>query len=177
MPFPIYNEIFAYGKKRVWKNMHGMHETLPPGAIVGDRYLVIALIGTGGFSAVYLVQDQQREDSFFALKEVIATDKETIEHFTFECSLLERLVHPALPRVHSVFEDEERNRLCMLMDYVEGPNLETLRHIQPEKRFSLPVITAILAPIVDAIEYLHQQDPPIIHRDIKPSNIIVPIVG
>src|SRR5947207_12840397 len=65
----------------------------------------------------------------------------------------------------------------MLMDYVEGPNLETLRHIKPEQRFSLPVITAILAPIVDAIEYLHQQYPPIIHRDIKPSNIIVPIVG
>jgi len=156
--------------------MYQIHETLSPGAVMRGRYLVIALIGTGGFSAVYLVQDQQREDSFFALKEVIATDKETIEHFTFECSLLERLVHPALPRVHSVFEDEERNRLYMLMDYVEGPDLETLRRIQPEKRFSLPVITAILVPIVDAIEYLHQQDIPIIHRDIKPSNIIVRIV-
>src|SRR6266700_2840874 len=119
--------------------MYQIHETLSPGAVMRGRYLVIALIGTGGFSAVYLVQDQQREDSFFALKEVIATDKETIEHFTFECSLLER-------------------------------------RIQPEKRFSLPVITAILVPIVDAIEYLHQQDIPIIHRDIKPSNIIVRIV-
>jgi len=140
------------------------------------RYLVIDLIGTGGFSAVYLVQDQQREDSFFALKEVIAIDKKTREHFTLECSLLEHLDHPALPRVHSVFEDEERNRLYMLMDYVEGPDLEILRRIQPEKRFSLPVITTILTPIVDAIEYLHRQDTPIIHRDIKPSNIIACIV-
>jgi serine/threonine protein kinase len=156
--------------------MYQIHKTLSPGAVIRGRYLVIDLIGTGGFSAVYLVQDQQREDSFFALKEVIATDKETREHFTFECSLLERLVHPALPRVHSVFEDEERNRMYMLMDYVEGPDLEMLRRIQPEKRFSLPVITTILVPIVDAIEYLHQQDIPIIHRDIKPSNIIVRIV-
>ncbi|OLD79660.1 MAG: hypothetical protein AUG54_06130 [Ktedonobacter sp. 13_1_20CM_4_53_7] len=37
--------------------------------------------------------------------------------------------------------------------------------------------TAVLAPIADALEYLHQQDPPVIHRDIKPSNIIVPVVG
>ena len=157
--------------------MHQIHETLSPGAIIRDRYLVIDLLGTGGFSAVYLVQDQEREDSFFALKEVIATHKQARERFTFECTVLERLVHPALPQVHNVFDNEEHDRLYMLMDYVEGPNLETLRHIQPEKRFSLPVITAILAPIVDAIEYLHQQYPPIIHRDIKPSNIIVPIVG
>src|SRR5436189_3620155 len=157
--------------------MHQIHETLSPGAIIRDRYLVIDLLGTGGFSAVYLVQDQEREDSFFALKEVIATHKQSRERFTFECTVLERLVHPALPQVHNVFDNEEHDRLYMLMDYVEGPNLETLRHIQPEKRFSLPVITAILAPIVDAIEYLHQQYPPIIHRDIKPSNIIVPIVG
>jgi serine/threonine protein kinase len=66
--------------------------------------------------------------------------------------------------------------MYMLMDYVEGPNLKALSDIHPEKRFSLPAIIAILAPIVDAIAYLHQQDPPIIHRDIKPSNIIVPIV-
>ncbi len=177
MPFPIYNEIFAYGKKRVWKNMHGMHETLPPGAIVGDRYLVIDLIGTGGFSAVYLVQDRQREDSFFALKEVIATHQEATERFVFECALLERLVHPSLPRVYHVFDDDEHSRLYMLMDYVEGPNLEMLRQVQHEKRFSFPVIIAILAPVVDAIGYLHQQDPPIIHRDIKPSNIIVPVAG
>lgn len=157
--------------------MHQIHETLSSGAVIRGRYRVIDLIGKGGFSAVYLVRDQQREDSFFALKEAIETDKEARELFAFECSLLERLVHPALPRVHSVFEDEERKRLCMLMDYVEGPDLEMLRLIQPGKRFSLPVVTDILAPIVDAIAYLHQQDPPIIHRDIKPSNIIVPVVG
>jgi len=160
--------------KRVWSNMHET-EALSPGAVIGDRYLVIDLIGTGGFSAVYLVQDQQHEDSFFALKEVIATNKEAKERFTFEWSVLERLVHPALPRVHNIIDNEEHNRLYMLMDYVEGPNLEMLRRIQPDKRFSFAITTAILAPVVDAIGYLHQQDPPIIHRDIKPSNIIVPI--
>src|SRR5438270_693791 len=157
--------------------MHQIHETLSPGAIIRDRYLVIDLLGTGGFSAVYLVQDQEREDSIFALKEVVATQKQARERFTFECTVLERLVHPALPQVHRVFENEEHNRLYMLMDYVEGPNLETLRHIQHEQRFSLPVITSILDPVVDAIGYLHQQNPPIVHRDIKPSNMIVPLVG
>jgi serine/threonine protein kinase len=155
--------------------MHQVHQTLSPGVVICGRYLVTDLIGTGGFSAVYLVRDLEREESFFALKEVIATHKEARELFIFECNLLAHLVHPALPRVHRVFEDQAHNRLCMLMDYVEGPDLETLRQIQREKRFSVPVITTFLAPIVDAISYLHQQDPPVIHRDIKPSNMIVPI--
>src|SRR5436305_6235576 len=157
--------------------MHQVHETLSPGTVLQGRYLVSDLLGKRGFSAVYLVQDRQRDDRFFALKEGIASDREAREHFAGECALLKRVVHPALPQVHVVFDDEEHHRMYMLIDYVEGPNLETLLSIQPERRFSLPVTTAVLAPIVDAVEYLHQQDPPIIHRGIKPSNIIVPIVG
>src|SRR6266702_2164523 len=34
-----------------------------------------------------------------------------------------------------------------------------------------------MAPIVDALSYLQDQDPPIVHRDIKPANIIVPTKG
>jgi serine/threonine protein kinase len=126
---------------------------------------------------VYLVQDPQRDDSFFALKEVVALDKQAKEYFARECALLKRLVHPALPRVHDVFDSETHDRMYMLMDYVEGPNLDTLLSIQPERRFSLPVTTAMLAPIADALVYLHRQDPPVVHRDIKPTNIIVPVVG
>jgi eukaryotic-like serine/threonine-protein kinase len=157
--------------------MHRTNETLSPGAIVGDHYLVVDVIGKGGFSAVYLVQDQQQEEKFFALKEVIAAHKEARERFIFECTLLERLIHPSLPRVYNVFNDEEHNCLYMLMDYVEGPNLEVLRRVQHGRRFSLPIVTAILTPVVDAIAYLHKQDPPVIHRDIKPANIIVPVAG
>jgi eukaryotic-like serine/threonine-protein kinase len=158
-------------------NMHQLDETLYPGAIIGGHYLVIDLIGTGGFSAVYLVQDQQRENSYYALKEVIAKHADAKERFIFEWNVLKNLTHPALPRVHGVFENEEHNRLYMLMDYVEGPNLEMLRSIQPGQRFSVSVIGAIIVPIVDAIGYLHQQNPPIIHRDIKPANIIAPVAG
>jgi eukaryotic-like serine/threonine-protein kinase len=153
------------------------HEPLSPGAIVGNRYRVVDLIGKGGFGAVYLVQDRQREDNFFALKETIVMNQEASERFIFECALLERLAHPSLPRVYHVFDNEEHNRLYMVMDYVEGPDLETLRQVQHNKRFSFPVIIAILTPIMDALAYLHRQDPPIIHRDIKPSNIIVPVAG
>jgi eukaryotic-like serine/threonine-protein kinase len=68
-------------------------------------------------------------------------------------------------------------RAYILMDYVEGSNLEVLRQQQPENRFSLSQVLFLMAPIIDAVSYLHHQVPPILHRDIKPANIIVPHAG
>jgi serine/threonine protein kinase len=58
------------------------------------------------------------------------------------------------------------------MDYIQGANLEVLWRQRPEMRFSLSETLVMLAPIFDAVAYLHRQCPPILHRDIKPANII-----
>src|SRR5260221_4977729 len=63
------------------------------------------------------------------------------------------------------------------MQYYEARYLESLLKQQPKRCFSLPLVMAIITPIVDALIYLHGQDPPIVHRDIKPANIIVPAKG
>ncbi len=157
--------------------MQDAHAILPIGTVIGDRYNVIALLGKGGFGAVYLVHDQRVRSNLFALKEMIDTSKLERSRFAFECELLKRLDHLSLPRVYRSFEDEKSNRSYLLMDYIEGPNLETLRQKQPQKRFPLDQIMNIMAPIIGAVSYLHKQLPPIIHRDIKPANIIVPALG
>jgi serine/threonine protein kinase len=152
---------------------------LPRGVTIrgpaGTHYAVEGLLGKGGIGAVYLVRDRRDSDNLFALKEVIDPNKRDRERFVFEGEILKRLDHRALPRVYRVFEHNKLKRVYMLMDYVEGKNLESLRQEQPGRRFSLPLVLALMAPIVEALTYLHQQEPPIVHRDIKPANIIVPI--
>ena len=151
----------------------------PKGATVrdphGDRYVVEGLLGRGASGAVYLVSDKRVKQNVFALKEVINPNKRDRERFTFEGEILKRLHHRALPRVYHSFEHDNLKRVYILMDYIKGRNLEDLREEQPEKCFSLPLVLALVSPIVDALIYLHSQDPPIIHRDIKPANIVVPI--
>src|SRR5437763_4992437 len=155
--------------------------TLPVGATIrspyGDRYVIEGFLGMGGFGAVYLVRDRRVKQHLFALKEVIDSNKRDRERFIFEAEILKRLEHRALPRVHQVFELDNPRRVYMLMDYIKGSDLETLREKQAEQRFSLPLVLVLMAPIVDALIYLHHQDPPIVHRDIKPENIIVPARG
>lgn len=154
--------------------MQELQVILPIGTVVGNRYIIEELLGKGGFGAVYLVRDQRVRGNLFALKEVLDTDKKERLRFAFEGEVLKRLDHAALPRVYHAFDDDKRNRAYMLMDYIAGPNLETLRQQQPDHRFSLEQSLRMMAPIFDAVSFLHRQTPPIIHRDIKPSNIIVP---
>jgi serine/threonine protein kinase len=147
---------------------------LPLGTPVQDRYVIEGLLGQGGFSVVYLVRDRRANQNLFALKEMSNQNKHDRERFIFEGELLKRLDHRALPRVYRVFEHAKLKRVYILMDYIKGRNLKVLRDEQPEQRFSLPVALAIMAPVVDALIYLHSQDPPIVHRDVKLANIIVP---
>ncbi len=154
--------------------------------LIHERYAIQDQLGRGGFSAVYLVKDRYSVDEqadglveeidgkLFALKELIEQDKQARERFTFEGEVLKRLEHPALPRIHALFAGDTQNRAYILMDYVAGPNLEVLRQQQPDKRFPLSQVLTIMAPIIEAVTYLHSQQPPILHRDIKPANIIVP---
>lgn len=154
---------------------------LPIGATVqhpdGGRYVIESLLGTGGFGAVYLVRDRRVKQCLFALKEVIDPSRRDRERFLFEAEVLKRLNHKALPHVYQVFEHEKLKRVYMLMDYIEGQDLGVLLKEQPGQCFSLPLVLTIMEPVVDALIYMHSQDPPIVHRDIKPSNIIMQTRG
>ncbi len=150
---------------------------LSPGAIVQDRYVVEELLGRGGFGAVYRVRDQHAPEQIFAIKEVVDPSEQDRDRLTHEWQLLQQLHHPALPRVYRVFDGEQGDRAYLLMEYIEGTNLEILRRQQPEKSFSLSEVFVIMAPIIDALAYLHRQQPPIIHRDMKPANIILTTTG
>lgn len=155
--------------------------TLPKGATVqdsfGERFVVVDLLGKGGFGAVYLVRDRRMKDHLFALKEVIDPSNEERKLLLFECEVLKRLDHKALPHVYHVFENHKLKRVYLLMEYIKGKNLADLLDEQPDGYFSLDLALSIMTPIVDALIYMHQQNPPVVHRDMKPANIIVPLDG
>jgi serine/threonine protein kinase len=156
--------------------MQSMQTTLPIGILIKERYLVLDLLSKSSSGAVYLVEDQSvknKNDTLFALKEVINPSKHKLYQIAVEGMSLRLLYHHALPQVYNVINMGKPDRVYILLDYIEGPNLEVLRLRQPEKRFSLPLVMAIMAPIMDAVTYLHSQRSPIIHQDIKPTNIII----
>src|SRR5260370_42089712 len=60
----------------------------------------------------------------------------------------------------------------MVQEYVEGESLEDRMDClkQPMKERE---VLLIASEMLDVLDYLAKQTPPIVHRDIKPANIII----
>jgi len=157
-----------------------MNNTQPPSQVkffIQGQYAVVDLLGQGASGAVYLVKDERHPQNHFVLKEVMHAVRKERRGYPFDAVVLRRLKHLALPRIYQVFPGDKHDRFYLLMDYIEGSNLEVVQQSVPGQHFSLPEAITLMSPIVDAVSYLHRQRPPLIHGDIKPSNIIVPKAG
>ena len=153
--------------------MQDTHSTLKIGTIIRRRYEVENVLGKRSVGTVYLVRDRRGDHKLFVLKEVLKPVWKERFQFIIDSMAFTDLDHPALPHVHKVFNVNKFNQTFMLMEYIEGPDLETLRLTQPGQRFSPLQVVSSIVPVVEALTYLHRQDRPIIHGDIKPSNIII----
>ncbi len=144
---------------------------LAPNTLLQDRYLVMRLLGQGGMGAVYQATDRKFGNAV-ALKETFYSDPQLRKAFSHEARLLNRLRHAALPVVMDYFAIGERQFL--VMQYIPGKDLEQLlneRKAQGQGVFVTSQVLRWADQLLDALEYLHSQNPPIIHRDIKPQNL------
>src|SRR5499427_2857815 len=144
---------------------------LAPNTLLQGRYLVMRLLGQGGMGAVYQATDRKFGNAV-ALKETFYNDLQLRKAFSHEARLLNRLRHAALPVVTDYFAIGERQFL--VMQYIPGKDLEQLLNERKTEGQGVFVTSQVLRwadQLLDALEYLHSQNPPIIHRDIKPQNL------
>ncbi len=146
------------------------------GQIINNRYRIDALLGQGGMGAVYKVWDLNLEKAA-ALKENLDASPEAQKQFGREARLMASLEHPNLPRVTDFFFIPGQGQY-LVMDFVHGEDMQRLLDQAHRSNASggpggLPQAQVVhwILQIIDALEYLHTQNPPIIHRDIKPANI------
>jgi serine/threonine-protein kinase len=151
---------------------------LKKGEVLHSRYRILERIGQGGMGNIYLADDTRLEGRKCALKEVEydrglppTVLQQAQEQFLREATVLARLDHPNLPKVSDFFSGNLREYL--VMDYVPGKDLRDLMMEARRKKAFLPEpeVLGWAGQLADALNFLHQQDPPIIHRDIKPSNL------
>jgi serine/threonine-protein kinase len=147
---------------------------LGKGEILHSRYRAIGVLGYGGFGAVYLAEDIQKNNALCAVKSMFdnphwtATERaQNIQSFQEEANLLRSLSHPNLPKVMDVFADGGKQ--YFVMEFVAGQTLEDIVGKSTIGGVLENQVMGWLIQICDALEYLHKNN--IIHRDIKPANI------
>jgi serine/threonine protein kinase len=117
--------------------------------------------------AVYEALDQRLRRTV-ALKETLVTINDLRRAFEREARLLANLNHPSLPRVIDHFSEDAGQYL--VMDYIPGDDLKALLEKQGHP-FPVYDVMRWANDLLEALEYLHTHEPPVIHRDIKPSNL------
>jgi hypothetical protein len=140
---------------------------LPVNTLLQGRYLVVEQIGRGGMGAVYKATDTRLRCTV-ALKETLVGGEALLKAFEREAQLLAGLRHPTLPRVSDHFVEESGQFL--VMEFISGDDLGTLlaRRGSP---FPFGDVLRWGDQLLDALDYLHSRQPPVIHRDIKPQNM------
>jgi serine/threonine protein kinase len=152
----------------------GNSQSLTTGSHLQDgRYVIKKILGQGGMGSLALASDTRLADKLVVIKELIsdnADPTEDVRNFKGEVQTLAHLDHPLIPGVTDHFQ--EGSRYFMVQEYVEGENLEA-RLERIKRPMEEQDALGYAAEVLDILDYLEQQTPPIVHRDIKPANIII----
>ncbi|MCB0874440.1 MAG: serine/threonine protein kinase, partial [Thermoleophilia bacterium] len=143
-------------------------DDLHRGDVIGDRYEILEVLGTGGMARVYRAHDPRlgRDVAIKVLAERYAADPNFVERFRREASAAARLNHPNIVQVFD--RGEAAGSYYIVMEYLPGPDLkQVIRADGP-----LDPVTAIdnTLQILAALATAHHSD--VIHRDVKPQNVL-----
>lgn len=147
--------------------MSSKRPVAPPPRIPGFTY--ISLLGSGGFSDVYLYE-QDRPRRKVAVKVLLSGLKTegARRRFESEANLMAQL--SSHPFIVTIFEAEVTadGHSYLAMEYCSRPSLDVRYRRQ---RFSVDEVLAVGIQVASAVETAHRAG--IAHRDIKPANILV----
>jgi serine/threonine-protein kinase len=137
-------------------------------SLLGGRYLLGQMIGTGGMADVYIAQDQRlsREVAIKILRSDLAKDPAFVSRFRKEAKAAAGLNHPAIV---AVYDSGEEPAPYIVMELVSGHTLRELIH--QGERLPLNRALEIAEGILAGLEYSHDRH--IVHRDIKPANVMI----
>nr|WSX53433.1 protein kinase [Streptomyces sp. NBC_00974] len=135
-------------------------------ALLGGRYRLLSLIGSGGTADVFRGVDQLlgREVAVKVFRE--GAETVTADRFCDEARTLARLSHRALVTVYDA--GRHAQGAFMVTELIRGVTLRTRLDAGP---LSPVQVTRLGAEISSALDHVHAHG--IIHHDVKPSNVLL----
>ncbi|MDZ4814957.1 MAG: serine/threonine-protein kinase [Verrucomicrobiota bacterium] len=141
-----------------------------PGAIIGERYQIVRVIGRGGMGEVFLCEDLKLHKQQVAIKLLpaeILGDENAILSMQSEALSAKRLSHHNIVRLNQF--DISAGGAVLEMEFVDGITLH--ERIYTMGKLDEKELRSIADQLCQALGYAHGLG--VIHRDIKPANVLL----
>jgi len=140
-----------------------------------DHYRLDATVARSGMATLFKATDL-RDGRVVAIKvphQEMEADPILVERFRREQEIGQEIDHPGVVKT---YDGEERSRLYMVLEWVEGRLLRAVLNEAPQdedgrRRLSIERATHLTLQILDALDTMHKHG--VVHRDLKPENIMV----
>jgi eukaryotic-like serine/threonine-protein kinase len=142
---------------------------LTSGRLLGDRYRLESLLGTGGMGEVWLAFDLKLSVEI-ALKRLLFTDRpsdDRIEILRREVRTARDVASPHVCRVFDLVEIEGQEYVSM--EYVDGDTLAA--RLEHGPALEQGEARRIAQQLLTGLQAIH--DAGLIHRDLKPANVMI----
>ncbi|WP_414576256.1 CHASE2 domain-containing protein [Anabaena sp. CCY 9402-a] len=169
---PVVQEIIS--QQQELQDLLQQRDLALAGTILGGRYQIMKVLGSGGFSETYIAEDMQRPGNPQCVVKQLKpanTQAKSLKMarrlFASEAQTLEKLgTHPQIPQLLAYFEQEAE--FYLVQEYIIGHSLS--QELPSGRGISETTAIKIVKELLQILVFVHENK--VIHRDIKPSNII-----
>ncbi|CAD5215542.1 unnamed protein product [Bursaphelenchus okinawaensis] len=144
--------------------------------LLNERYLLMSLLGKGGFSEVWKAYDL--DNSLYVACKIHHVHKDWkedkkanyVKHAMREKDIHKSLNHARIVRLFDLFTIDN-DSFCTVLEYCDGNDLDF--YLKQHKQIGEKEARSIIMQVVSALKYLNERKSPVIHYDLKPANILL----
>jgi len=146
---------------------------ISPGALLGQRFEILSVLGAGGMGIVYKARDRELDDlvALKMLKRDLWGDRTQLDRLKSELKLARKITHPNILRTFDFGDIDGVPYISM--EYVRGVTLRYM--LDQTRRLPYSAGLRLAKQLCSGLAAAHAVG--VLHRDIKPENLILEPTG
>lgn len=159
--------------------MNSTNHILTKGQVIDDKYTITFFLKKGSYAESYRVKDKEKTTKLLKLFSYSKLHRTQFDQSgeVLEIEILKKLNHPNIVKLSDSGEllIENQKYAYAILDFISGETLAD--KMKREQTFNPYEAKYIILGVLNGLNYLHNQQKPIIHNDITNLNVMLDLSG